>query len=319
LGGTGKGTLLDELESQTPRDTCVIRLDLGQKSLRKDYLTLLENFSLQIESYCDPERTVEFKRSIAKGRFEIGKKVNRGDTSIGEINQQIEGGDDLDVSDTEFSVDVGEDHIEETRSQMRELSKEKFYAQMKTIAARRLVIMLDTCEWLGVTKGAEAGQWAVDEVIPGLHASMQKKGQQCFMLMASRVPLHLNCINQKDQEEWKLDMLTRSEVYQCLEQMEIHDPVIRDFIYNMTYGHPHSLSIIHDIWEDRWEFSDSPLSTSDLPKLQGLFYEQALQAIVDNDVLQRLLSPPATLSFQGMASRARSTQAVRAIHSLSTC
>src|SRR5579864_2420203 len=79
LGGTGKGTLLDELERQSPRDTCVVRLDLAQKSLRRDYLTLLENFSLQIESYCDPERTVEFKKSIAKGRFEIGKKVNRGD------------------------------------------------------------------------------------------------------------------------------------------------------------------------------------------------------------------------------------------------
>ena len=51
-----------------------------------------------------------------------------------------------------------------------------------------------------------------------------------IILMASRVPLHLNSINQKDQEEWKLGMLTRSEVYQCLEQMDIHEPVIPDFI-----------------------------------------------------------------------------------------
>jgi hypothetical protein len=44
--------------------------------------------------------------------------------------------------------------------------------------------------------------------------------------------------------------------------MEIHDPVIQDYIYNMTYGHPHSIAIIHDIWEEQW---DSPLTVVGLP------------------------------------------------------
>src|SRR5437868_12252592 len=73
LGGSGKSTFLSELERQTPRDTCVVTLDFAQKSLRKDYLTFLESFSQQVESYCDAERTVDFRKSIAQSRYEIGK------------------------------------------------------------------------------------------------------------------------------------------------------------------------------------------------------------------------------------------------------
>src|SRR5215813_14355067 len=75
LGGSGKTALLSEFEKQTPRDTCVVTLDFAQKTLREDYLTFLEGFSQQVEPYCDAERTVDFRKSIATGRFEIGKRV----------------------------------------------------------------------------------------------------------------------------------------------------------------------------------------------------------------------------------------------------
>src|SRR5206468_3058574 len=131
------------------------------------------------------------RKSISQGRYEIGKKVSGGNTEIGSISQGITG-EDLDISGAGLTIEVGEAHIEETRCQMREMSKEKFYAQIKTFSSKRLVIMLDTCEWLNEMQGAEAAQWAVEELIPSLHTSMQKKGQQCLVLMASRIPLQIN-------------------------------------------------------------------------------------------------------------------------------
>jgi len=108
-------------------------------------------------------------------------------------------------------------------------------------------------------------------------------------------------INDFEIEQLKLKMLDKTEVNQYLEVMEIHDPVIQDYIYNMTHGHPHSIAIIQDIWEEQW---DRPLSVTDLHRLRGLFYERAIQDIVDKDVLKRLLkSPLDVLTFYGVLLR----------------
>ncbi len=250
LGGSGKSTVLSEIEKQESSrsfDTCIVSLDFAQKSLRDDFLTLLENFSQQVESHCDAEQTVNFRKSVASGRYEIGKRISSGGIRIDEMHQDVTAGDDTQISNIQSSIDITEAGIRETRHQMREISKEKFYAQMKTFSKKRLIILLDTCEWLNEQKGAEAGQWLVDELLPWLHTSMQKKGQNCFVIIASRVPLKLNCIRDLEQEKLKLDMLEKADVYQCLEQMEIQDTYVKDYIYNMTYGHPLSISIIYDL------------------------------------------------------------------------
>ena len=302
LGGIGKSTFLSELAKRAPGDTCVVLLDFAQKTLREDYLTFLENVSQQVESYCDPERTVELRKSIAVGRYEIGKRVAGGNTNIGEMNQSITTGSDAGVHDAGLTIEVGEASILETRRQMREASKEKFYAQMKTFSMKRLVVMLDTCEWLNEnTAEAEAARWAGTELFNGLHSRMRNQGKSCYVVMASRVPLQLEGINDFELDQLKLKMLNKAEVNQCLEAMEIHDPVIQDYIYNLTYGHPHSIAIIYDIWEEQW---DRPLSVADLPSLKGLFYERAIQDIVDKDILKRLLkSPLDVLTFYGVLLR----------------
>jgi hypothetical protein len=46
---------------------------------------------------------------------------------------------------------------------------------------------------------------------------------------------------------------------------------------------------LRDIWEEQLH---RPLSVADLPRLRGLFYEKAIQDIVDRDVLKRLLKKP---------------------------
>src|SRR5260370_18119818 len=86
-----------------------------------------------------------------------------------------------------------------------------------------------------------------------------------------------------------LKVRDRAGVNQYPKGMEVNDPVIQDYIDNMTYGHPHSIAIISDIWEENW---DRPLSAADLPRLRGLFYERAIEDIVDKDVLKRLLKSP---------------------------
>jgi ABC-type dipeptide/oligopeptide/nickel transport system ATPase subunit len=290
LGGSGKSTLLKELARQTSqdRDTCIVTLDFAQKTPREDYLTLLESFSRQVESYCDPERTVEFRKSIATGRYEIGKRIAGDNIEIGEINQEVTAIQDSSINGVRQTIQIGEKR-QEALQQMRELSKEKFYAQMRTFTQKRLIIMLDRCEWLNETTGAEAVRWAVDELIPGLHFSMQRKGQQCFLVMVSCTPLQLNSIQRNDKEELELDMLHRAEVNQCLESMEVHDPIIQEYIYNLTYGHPRGIAIIYDILQG---WGDDPLKVADLPRLKGLFYEYALEEIIDADVLKRLLKPP---------------------------
>lgn len=292
LGGSGKSTFLTEIEKQESLrsfDTCTVFLDFATKSFRDDYLALLENFSQQVESHCDAEQTVNFRKSVASGRYEIGKRISSGKTEIGEIYQGITAGNDAEIKSIESTINITEANIRETRHQMREISKEKFYAQMKTFSKKRLIILLDTCEWLNEQKGAEAGQWLVDELLPWLHTSMQRKGQSCFVIIASRIPLNLNCIKDKEQDKLKLDMLEKADIYQCLEQMETQDINIKDYIYNMTYGHPHSISIIYDLWEEYW---GKPLVVANLPRLRDLFYERAMREVIDADILQRLLHSP---------------------------
>ena len=301
LGGSGKSTLLTEFEKQIPRDrdTYVVTLDFAQKSFREDYLTFLEEVSRQVAPYCEPERIVEFRQSIIDGRTKIARRAADSPTTI---KRDITAGSDADLHDLERKIEVGKAQILEARRQARDTAREKFYAQMRTFSLKRLIIMLDTCEWLNEeSEEAAAARWAGTELIKGLRSRMRNQGETCFVVMTSRVPLELEGINDVEQEELKLKMLDKADVNRYLEAMEVHDPEIQNHIYDMTYGHPHSLAIIHDIWEEQW---DRPISVADLPTLKERFYERALQDVIDKDVLKRLLkSPLDTLTRYGVLLR----------------
>src|SRR5713101_818370 len=163
LGGSGKSTFLSELARQAPADTCLVSFDFAQPTLREDDLSFLENFSRQVESHCDAKGTMEFRKSITKGRTEIGKRIAGGNTRIGEIKQGITAESDAEVHEAGLTIEVGETSIQETRRQMREVAREKFFAQMKTFSRKRLVVMLDTCEWLNEdTAQAGAARWGIE-------------------------------------------------------------------------------------------------------------------------------------------------------------
>src|SRR5439155_10244097 len=113
--------------------------------------------------------------------------------------------------------------------------------------------------------------------------------RSCSVVMTSRVPLQLEGFNETDIVQIRLKMFNKADVSQYLEAMEVHDAFIQDYIYNMTYGNPHSFAIINDIWEEQW---DRPLEVADLPLLKEVFYERALQDVIDKDVIKRLLKSP---------------------------
>ncbi len=289
LGGIGKSTLLIELEKQIPQDTCVVKLDFAEETPREDYLTSLGNISQQVERYCDAERTVEFKKSIVTGRLEIGKSAARGRIDI--INQSIKVGNDAKVSDTALNAEAGEAAPHETLLQMREMAREMFYAQMRTFSLKRLVIMLDSCEWINEkTAASKAARWAGTELIKGLRSRMLSQGKQCFVVMTSRVELELEGINKSEQKQLQLEMLDKADVKQYLEAMEVHNPAIQDYIYDMTYGHPDSIAIVCNIWDEKWDRRSFTLE--DLPKLKDLFYERAMWDVIDKDIMEHLLKSP---------------------------
>ena len=290
-----------------------MKLDLVQESLRDDYLAFLSEFSQQIESYCDPERTVDFKKSVATGRAEIGKRVARGNTEIGTIDQSLTAGSDVKISGADLKIKLGETGSQETERQMREIAKEKFYAQIKTFVKQRLVILLDTYEWLHVEgKETQAARWAVTELLPGLYYRMHNVGKRCYLVMTSRIPLGLEGVKKQELEQWKLEMLDQDEVNTYLEAMGIHEPVMQEFIYNLTYGHPHSLSIVSDICEDQWW--DQSLHLADLETLRDLFLERARKEVVEHDILERFLkSPLLELTRYGVVLRRFNLPLLRAV------
>src|SRR5258708_7493792 len=103
------------------------------------------------------DRNYELKKSIKTGRLEIGKRIASGSTTIENLEQSINAGADAEISKATLNIDVSEANRQETRRQMREIAKDKFYAQMRTFGKQRLVIMLHTCELLNEeTAEAEA-------------------------------------------------------------------------------------------------------------------------------------------------------------------
>ncbi len=127
--------------------------------------------------------------------------------------------------------------------QMRELATQELYLQLDTFKLRRLVIMLDTCEWLNEPEGIEVGQWVLNELIPGIHTHMQQQGRQCSVLFASRVQPKLDVIAGQEQRRLTLPMLDKQAVDQYLAHVGMQDSSLRQYIFEITHGHALSISL----------------------------------------------------------------------------
>jgi pSer/pThr/pTyr-binding forkhead associated (FHA) protein/tetratricopeptide (TPR) repeat protein len=289
LGGIGKTTLLHRLAGYTLAEptlsqSWVVTLDFADEELRNDPLKLLEKLTNDTVSCCDLQQIdSDFKNTLQQNFDQLAQ---------------------LSSERAQTGVSATEDlALREIRHQMRELAAEGFYAQIKTFKLERLVIMLDTCEWLSEPEGVEIGQWVLNELIPGMRIRLRQKSRLYAVVMASRVQPRLDVINAQDQRRLTLSMLGKAEVDQYLEYMGMEDPDLRQRVYEVTHGHALCVSIIGDFWKNR-AGQAHPFTIADLPELQlQEFSEVALMRFTNERVLKQLKSPFKELTRYGVLLR----------------
>src|SRR6266487_2780441 len=229
LGGIGKTTLLRRLTEYTLSEstlfkTGVVTLDFANEELRNDPLKLLDKLTADSATYCDLQQIdSEFKETLQQNFDQLAQlNMERAQTGVSESEDPA---------------------LREIRHQMRELATEAFYTQINTFRLNRLVIMLDTCEWLNEPEGIEVGQWVLNELIPGIHTHMQQQGRQCSVLFASRVQPKLDVIAGQEQRRLTLPMLDKQAVDQYLAHVGMQDSSLRQYIFEITHGHALSISL----------------------------------------------------------------------------
>lgn len=291
VGGCGKTWLLDYLAEQTPPDIWVAKPNnFFNESLRTDHLKVLDQLAYLVASHCDPQQVNAFKKALNNNRNRLIQRI--------QVIQNLIVGDHASSQWTSMSMNNLADAIEGARRQVRELATAAFYAQMNTFDLKRLVIMLDACEWLSESEGQNVGQWILDVLLPELHTHMQQQGQHCSVVIASRMRPQLQVIDSHDITYYPLPILTSAEVNHYLEQKGMQDPKLRNRVYEMTYGHAGCVSIIGEIWQKRRE------QLLSIEELQETFYDQALESFVKEDILDdRLKSPFRELTRYGVLLR----------------
>ena len=289
LGGIGKTTLLHRLAEYTLSEatlfkTGTVTLDFANEELRNDPLKLLDKLTTDTAPYCDLQQIdSEFKHELLE--------------SLDQLAQLSKERAQTGTSDSEDLA------LREIRHQMRELATEALYLQIKTFKLDRLVMMLDTCEWLSEPEGIEVGQWVLNELIPEMHTRIRQKGRQCSIVMFSRVQPRLDVIRGQDQRRLTLPMLGKAEVDHYLEHMGMRDAELRQRVYEVTHGHALCVSIIGDFWQQR-EAQEQPLTLADLPELQVQeFSEIALMRFTNERVLRQLKPPFKELTQYGILLR----------------
>jgi|GEM_PF-521756 len=289
LGGIGKSTLLHRLIEYTAKEpdlseTGVIMLDFADEELRNNPLKLLDKLTKDTASYCDVQQIdVELKNELQQNFDQLAQ------LSQERIQTGVNEAEDL--------------ALREMRHQMRQLATEAFYIQIKTFKLDRLIIILDTCEWLNEPEGVEVGQWVLNELIPGIHTRVRQKSLPCSVVIASRVQPRLDVINGQEQRRLNLPMLGKVEVDQYLEHMGMQDADLRQRVYEVTHGHALCISIIGDFWQKREE-GTQPLTLADLPEQQlEEFSEIALIRFTNERVLKQLKTPFKELTRYGVLLR----------------
>ena len=289
LGGIGKTTLLHRLAEYTLSEatlfkTGTVTLDFANEELRNDPLKLLDKLTIDTAPYCNLRQIdSEFKHELLESLDQLAQ--------ISKERAQTGRSDSEDLA------------LREIHHQMRELATEAFYLQIKTFTLERLVVMLDTCEWLSEPEGIEVGQWVLNELIPEMHTRIRQKGRQCSIVMFSRVQPRLDVIKGQDQRRLTLPMLGKAEVDHYLEHMGMRDAELRQRVYEVTHGHALCVSIIGDFWQQR-EAQEQPLTLADLPELQVQgFSEIALMRFTNERVLRQLKPPFKELTQYGVLLR----------------
>ncbi len=284
IGQSGKSWLLRYLkEQQTPRDIPVVRLDFAIPIFQADHLSVLREIVRQVEPACDAGAAAALKKAVDDGRNTI--KVLSAQAKQDIISQAINvSGGAAYGNQIKIKLDQ---NIQEIKRQVLEGVLVFFYAQLATFSADRLVLMLDTCEWLNLV---EVGPWVLDELIPEVRTRMQERGKQLSVVMASRVPPQLNAIDKQEQQILRLPLFSKLEVGQYLQYIGVNDPTILDYIYDLTCGHAGSMLILYKLCLDQEKM---PSSIEELRALEDQYIESVRTDIIEDDLLnERFIQSP---------------------------
>ncbi len=217
------------------------------------------------------------------------------------MSQTVIVGDAGSLKDAQLSMSgVDGAAAREQRRQVREMVTKALYVQALTFQSTRLVIMLDTCEWLSEPEGLEVGQWVVDELIPGVHERIIQRRHQCSVVIAGRTLPPLPVIDQRDRYALSLPRLEQAAVDLYLEQLGMQDAVLRQRVYDITHGHSLCVSIIGTLWQEQ---GDHPFTLADLPQLHTQFNEKALLEYIQERLDRRLKTPFRELTRYGVLLR----------------
>lgn len=304
--GSGKSRLLRRLfEQTTTSNILVVKLDFTAETLRTDPLTLLRDLADQVKDSCNSREFDEFRNALKEGRHKL---LNSKSSRITRISQTLRLGDAAKAEGVKLDIGAAEDiSWQDIYHQVRGMVTEAFYALMNTFSPNQLVIMLDAYEWLSEPAGLEVAQWVMNELIPGLHIRMGQKHRRCSVIIASRVQLQLDTIDDQDLYYHNLPMLDKAEVNRYLENIGMENPEMRERVYEITQGNALCVSIIGNLWQQPGE------KPSDLSVLQENFNKRVLNKFIDDRILKRLNWPFKELTRYGVLLRSFDLPLLRAV------
>ncbi len=279
-GGIGKSRLLECLADETPQDVVTLKLNFAIPSLRIDPLTVLEELLPQAEPFVDAQHMQIAKQTLIDGRSKLSHPV-------GNPTQEIHLAEGASFQGQGMQLNINTATLE-LRRQIRRQATQAFYDLMLTLASPHLVLLLDTCEWLGEAEASEVGQWLLNELLPSLHERLHRRGKRCHVVMTSRMPLSMMTIRRQEIYAHKLPFLDQSATDDYLSQIGVTDASVRQRIYAITRGHALCVEIIGLLWQQQ---GNRQLTVADLPQLQDQFNEQALLEFLQPLLYQRLASP----------------------------
>lgn len=279
-GGIGKSTLIRHFARETPPDIACLTLNFATPSLQIDPLTVLEELAWQIEPYVNEQRVQAFRHTLQDGRAKLSVPVGNMEQKI-----QLEEGASFQGQGMQLNINTA---TLELRREVRLQVTSGFYGMVQTLSTSRLVLLLDTCEWLGESEGFEVGQWFLKEFLPQLHERLTKWHKQCSVVIASRIKLSMERMQGQDVYSYVLPFLSKDAIHDYLSQIGMSDADLREKIAKITYGHALCVEIIGILWQERGVTS---FSNADLPDFQDQFNERALLDFLQDRLYQRLPSP----------------------------
>ncbi len=292
--GSGKSALLHYLAQHTPAAIRIVTLNFAYEALRIDPLNILEELSWKLAADCDTQRASIFEKTLQEGRNRL-LELSR------QMTQTVIVGDAGSLKDAQLSMSgVDSATMRVQRRQVREMVTSALYAQLVTFQPVRLVVLLDTCEWLSEPEDSEVGRWVIDELIPGVHGRMVQRHQQCSVVIASRTHLSPSDVDHQEIITFALPQLEFKAVERYLKHIGIQDLVFCQHIYAITHGHALSVAIIGALWQEGGEQS---FTIADLLRLEEEFKARALLEFFQKRVDSRLKSPFRELNRYGILLR----------------